>query len=882
MIPTVVLGDFGVNSLMAMEIRAGLESDFGAELDQHLSIESMTATELDRIVNDATSCLERTAVSAPSRIPAHSPTAATSPQVNNQLLLSLATITEAFNAVKIQTDKFITESGSANYILDVLPKQNELCVAITLEAFERLGCSIKRAKTGEKIRLFEYVATHKQLVLYLSQMLERESLLVNVEDGFITRTEKPYSIRSSQAILEDLQKTAPNETTANNMTYYAGSHLSDILTGKTDGIKLVFGSEKGRNLVSGVYGDWPLNRTYYRQMEAFLSTLINSLPLEPEKPLKILEMGAGTGGTTKWLVSLLASLGKPVEYTFTDLAASFVASARKRFKEYPFMNFCTHDIEKEPAPDLLGTQHIVIASNAVHATRSMTKSTANIRKALQPNGILMMLEMTGTLYWVDMIFGIFEGWWLFEDGRKHAVASETQWRQALETAGFGFVDWTDGLLPENKVERLLIGVSCEKQPVSSIQDHDARQAVIDHYVSGMSSEWQQETPPPSTGDAPAGELAVLVTGGTGSLGSHIVADIAERANINRVIVLNRRTDVDAMKRQVEAFSSRGIALSATAAEKLRVYDTNICKPNLGLPLDVYNDVASATTHIIHSAWAMSAKRPIHGFESQFNIMRNVIKLAWDASSRVIGSRKIHFQFISSIAVVGHYPVVYNTPYVPEIRVGIEAVLPNGYGEAKYACERALDETLHKHADRFATSCVRIGQIAGATRGGYWNPQEHLPFLLKSTQTIQCIPRLEGLLSWTPVDIVAGTLADLILTGDPYPVYNIDNPVRQQWSDLLPVLANALGVSLPDGIIPFKDWLERVRAMPGGLGTGNPASVLVDFLENNFERMSCGGLLLSTSHSTEHSPTLAKTGPVSAELACKYVQYWKDSGFLCSL
>ncbi|RYP20460.1 hypothetical protein DL766_008188 [Monosporascus sp. MC13-8B] len=880
--PTAVLSEFGVDSLMAMEIRAGLESDFGVELDEHLVIEGMTAAALDEIINGTGSASEPAAVHgadpAAPQASALPPQPAALSQPKDQLQVSLATITEAFNEIKVQTDQRIADGGSANYIADVLPKQNELCVSITLEAFEKLGCSIKQARSGEKVRLFDYVPAHKHLVHYLCEMLEKESGLCKFSDGFFTRTDKAYSVRSSQTVLEDLQRTAPNEASANTMTYYAGSHLPDILTGKTDGIKLIFGSEKGRNLVSGVYGDWPLNRIYYRQMEAFLSALIKRLPLETEGPFKILEMGAGTGGTTKWLVPLLASLGKPVEYTFTDLAPSFVAAARKRFKAYPFMKFRTHDIENEPASDLLGTQHMVIASNAVHATHSMVKSTANIRKALQPNGILMMLEMTDTLYWVDVIFGLFEGWWLFDDGRKHAVASETRWRQAMEAAGYGFTDWTDGSRPENKVERLLIGVSCEKHPTSSSQDLDTRQAAVDEYVNQMAMDLRA-APPSSTRGAQAEGCSVLVTGGTGSLGSHLVANLAERANVDQVIVLNRSSDTDAMQRQLEAFTSRNLSLNAAALKKLTVYGTDLSKPGLGLSLDTYTAVVSTTTHIIHSAWAMSAKRPIRGFESQFHIMRNMIKLARDASANLPPSKKVHFQFVSSIAVVGHYPLRYNTPHVPEVRVDIGAVLPNGYGDAKYACERALDETLHKHPERFATSCVRIGQIAGATASGYWNPQEHLPFLLKSAQTLQRLPHFEGLLSWTPVDCVAGTLADLVLTREPYSFYNIDNPVRQQWSDMLPVLADGLGVNPAGGIIPFKDWVERVRTTPGGLGSGNPASMLVDFLEGNFERMSCGGLLLATAHSTEHSTTLASTGPVSAELARRFVQYWKDIGFL---
>ena len=123
------------------------------------------------------------------------------------------------------------------------------------------------------------------------------------------------------------------------------------------------------------------------------------------------------------------------------------------------MRFRTHDIEKAPADDLVGTQHIGIASNAVHATHSLTESTKNIHKFLRSDGLLMMLEMTETVYWIDMIFGLLEGWWLFDDGRQHAISHESRWERELQSVGYGHVDWTDGNRPENNLQKIIIALA---------------------------------------------------------------------------------------------------------------------------------------------------------------------------------------------------------------------------------------------------------------------------------------------------------------------------------------------------------------------------------------------------------------------------------------
>ena len=127
------------------------------------------------------------------------------------------------------------------------------------------------------------------------------------------------------------------------------------------------------------------------------------------------------------------------------------------------MKFRVHDIEKEPAEDLLQSQHVVIASNAVHATRSLPVSTANIRKMLRPDGVLLLLEMTEPMYWCDIIFGVFEGWWLFEDDRQHAVAPPQAWEKVLHSVGYGHVDWSDGNVDEVKCERLIMATAGGEQ-----------------------------------------------------------------------------------------------------------------------------------------------------------------------------------------------------------------------------------------------------------------------------------------------------------------------------------------------------------------------------------------------------------------------------------
>ena len=436
------------------------------------------------------------------------------------------------------------------------------------------------------------------------------------------------------------------------------------------------------------------------------------------------------------------------------------------------------------------------------------------------------------------------------------------------------------LIRFRRQERLQIAGKPPPSPLQDTSDIATRKAAVDAYVRKYTSGCM------SPADANAGKHTqepmghhVVVTGATGSVGCHLVAHLAALPEVSTLVCLNRiNRGSEPRLRQHQALRDRGISINERDLAKLRVFESDTSKPDLGLAKDEYTRLVSTVTHIIHNAWPMSGNRPIHRFESQFQVMRNLIDLCYEAQTST--SRIITFQFISSIAVVGHQPLWSGSPVVPEEPVGIESILPNGYGDAKYVCERMLDDTLHKHTPHFRPMSVRLGQVAGNGKSGYWNTQEHLTFLVKSSQTLRALPDFSDQLSWTPVDMVAATLSDLVFqTRDPpSPIYHIDNPVRQPWKHMIAVWAAALDIPAHH-IVPFGEWVRRVRHFPGSAEKDNPAYKLVDFLDGNFLRMSCGGLLLDTKRARAHSETLAAVGPVSDDVALGYIRYWKKVGFL---
>lgn len=164
----------------------------------------------------------------------------------------------------------------------------------------------------------------------------------------------------------------------------------------------------GPRLLDGFYGHAPDIRVATQLLCDFISAAIHS---PNGKPFHILEIGAGTGGTTRHLVRLLQANGLPFTYTYTDISVSLLARARKTdFKDVDGMIFRTLNVEEEPPQELQGRYHAVVSSNCVHVTRDARQCLRNIRSLLRPHdGFVALLEMIQRLLWYDLVWCLLHG-----------------------------------------------------------------------------------------------------------------------------------------------------------------------------------------------------------------------------------------------------------------------------------------------------------------------------------------------------------------------------------------------------------------------------------------------------------------------------------------
>ncbi|KAL4814485.1 hypothetical protein BDW67DRAFT_186683 [Aspergillus spinulosporus] len=175
----------------------------------------------------------------------------------------------------------------------------------------------------------------------------------------------------------------------------------------------------------------------------FFATLGHSNP-----ELNILEVGAGTGSATARVLDYLhAPDGSRMyaRYTFTDVSAGFLAAAKERFSRYDALEYAVLNIIQDPAQQgfKLGSYDLIIASNVVHATPSLSCSLANLKSLLVPGGRLFLQEIAEECTTAEYIFGLLPGWWVGEHDQRveRPYVPVDRWRQELTAVGFDGIDF---------------------------------------------------------------------------------------------------------------------------------------------------------------------------------------------------------------------------------------------------------------------------------------------------------------------------------------------------------------------------------------------------------------------------------------------------------
>ncbi|KAF2464017.1 BcPKS16, polyketide synthase [Lindgomyces ingoldianus] len=345
--------------------------------------------------------------------------------------------------------------GFQNYWAEVAMKQDALTLAYIFEAFQKLGINFASMKEGDRVPQIKYLPKHRHLFQRLRGILMKHDIIKQEDGNIMTRGNKTASTKLSSQLHEEFIHQYPKYAIEARLMNLTGPKLAECLTGDVDPIRLLFGSPSASKILEEYYGRSPMLSTMTSQLVTLITSSLG-VP-EPKTTLRILEIGAGTGGTTAELAARLTDIGVRVEYTFTDVSSSMVAKAKIKFAQYGWMSFERLDLEQPMPAHLQGKFDIIIGTNCVHATKDKVATTRRIRTMLNSDGFVVLSEVTRIIDWYDLVFGLLEGWWLADGGSSYPLQPPEVWMKAFQDVGFASTMYSRGSSEDANTQHLLIG-----------------------------------------------------------------------------------------------------------------------------------------------------------------------------------------------------------------------------------------------------------------------------------------------------------------------------------------------------------------------------------------------------------------------------------------
>ncbi|MEW6381363.1 MAG: beta-ketoacyl synthase N-terminal-like domain-containing protein, partial [bacterium] len=322
---------------------------------------------------------------------------------------------------------------------------------LLLDAFQRMGVFQRGDERHDKFHLRDRLKIIPGYFRLYDALLD-----ILIRAGFI-QLEGQRILTTSQIEEADLQAMLhnPDEHRNHLLAAFPGieGHIRllcaclasypEVLTGRKDHMEVMF-PQGSMSLVEGIYRG---NRVadYYNTLMAQLVKIYiqQRLQHDPQAEIHIVELGAGTGGTSAFVLKLIDEYGQKLRYFYTDISLGFTQYGKRIFGEdYPFVEFKVLNIEEDPQRQGFkpNSADIVLASNVIHTTKRIDHTLRQIKKLLKANGLFMVNEVTQVQSFATLTFGLTSGWWLFEDEDNRLKGSPlldlAGWKAVLEASGF--------------------------------------------------------------------------------------------------------------------------------------------------------------------------------------------------------------------------------------------------------------------------------------------------------------------------------------------------------------------------------------------------------------------------------------------------------------
>ncbi|MFD8719172.1 SDR family oxidoreductase [Streptomyces sp. NPDC059629] len=177
---------------------------------------------------------------------------------------------------------------------------------------------------------------------------------------------------------------------------------------------------------------------------------------------------------------------------------------------------------------------------------------------------------------------------------------------------------------------------------------------------------------------------VLLTGATGFVGPHLLAELLLATEAEIVCPVRAATPAEAADRIRAALAAQQIPLPA-GANRITAVPADLARPHLGLGAGRFAELARTCDTIVHNAATVSILREYASLRaSNAESTRRLLTLT--------SARTIPLHLVSTLSVA---PAKSRAPEVPEAFLPPHPGLVSGYQQSKWAAERLLEQAAER-------------------------------------------------------------------------------------------------------------------------------------------------------------------------------------------
>ena len=285
------------------------------------------------------------------------------------------------------------------------------------------------------------------------------------------------------------------------------SALPEVLTGKKNYMEVLFPNGSMRQVESAYKGNKFADGCNHAIAAMVKSYIDKRVHLDSDTIVRILEVGAGTGGTSQFIFEAIKETGKQnnVKYYFTDISPAFTQYGSNAYADkYPFVEFDILNINKnsEEQGIEIDSIDIILASNVLHASRFIENTLIYLKRLLKTNGLLLINEITELQSFLTLTFGLTDGWWHYEDEENRIKGSplihRKKWLQLLSNSGYrkiNFLNLEEIITDSSTVSGPTV-IAAESDGVNisksiNLEKHNLRLKNISHHYENF-VHWQSE------------------------------------------------------------------------------------------------------------------------------------------------------------------------------------------------------------------------------------------------------------------------------------------------------------------------------------------------------------------------------------------------------